>query len=52
MTDDTGGKPPKRSLFRKILLVLGIGIGLLLLVNILFPDLDPTSTYRWKIGWR
>src|SRR5689334_19352231 len=40
MTDDTSGKPAKRSLLRKILLVLGIGIGLLLLVNILFPDID------------
>jgi protease-4 len=40
MTDDTSGKPAKRSLFRRILLVLGIGIGLLLLVSILFPDID------------
>lgn len=40
MTDDTSGKPAKRSRFRKILLLVGIGIGLLLLVNILFPDLD------------
>src|SRR5262245_44610375 len=40
MTDETSSKPAKRSLFRKILLLVGIGIGLLLLVNILFPDLD------------
>ena len=40
MTDDTSNKPAKRSLFRKILLLVGIGIGLLLLVNIVFPDLD------------
>jgi len=40
MTDDTSNKPSKRSLFRKILLLVGIGIGLLLLVNIVFPDLD------------
>src|SRR5215813_6434056 len=40
MTDDTSNKPAKRSLFRKILLLVGIGIGLLLLLNIVFPDLD------------
>ena len=40
MTDNTSDKPAKRSLLRKILLVVGIGIGLLLLVNIVFPDLD------------
>ena len=40
MTDDTSNKPAKRSLLRKILLLVGIGIGLLLLVNIVFPDLD------------
>jgi protease-4 len=48
MTDDTSGKP-KRSLFRKILLLLGIGIGLLLLVNILFPDLDLSMEDRVEL---
>lgn len=40
MADDRETKPPKRSLFRKILLVLGIGLGALILINVLFPDLD------------
>jgi protease-4 len=40
MVDDVQNKPVKRSLFRKILLVLGIGMGFLFLVNLLFPDLD------------
>ena len=40
MVDDAQNKPVKRSLFRKILLLLGIGLGLLFLVNLLFPDLD------------
>lgn len=40
MVDDAQNKPVKRSLFRRILLLLGIGIGLLILVNLLFPDLD------------
>jgi protease IV len=40
MVDDAQNKPVKRSLFRRILLLLGIGIGLLFLVNLLFPDLD------------
>jgi len=40
MTEETSGKPAKRSLLRKIILLAGIGIALLLLVNLLFPDLD------------
>jgi len=40
MVDDAQNKPVKRSLFRRILLLLGIGIGVLFLVNLLFPDLD------------
>jgi protease-4 len=40
MTDNADNKPPKRSLIRKIFMVLGIGFGLLVLVNFLFPDLD------------
>jgi len=40
MVDDAQNKPVKRSRFRKILLLLGIGLGLLFLVNLFFPDLD------------
>lgn len=40
MSDDTQTKPPKRSLFRKIFLALGIVVGVLVLFNLLFPDLD------------
>src|SRR5512145_896217 len=40
MSEETSGKPAKRSLLRRIFLVAGIGIALLLLVNLLFPDLD------------
>jgi protease IV len=40
MVDNAQNKPVKRSLFRRILLVLGIGLGFLFLVNLLFPDLD------------
>ena len=40
MAEDAQRKPTQRSWFRKILLLLGIGIGLLFLVNLLFPDLD------------
>ncbi len=40
MSDDTQTKPPKRSLFRKLLLAVGIVVGVLILFNLLFPDLD------------
>jgi hypothetical protein len=40
MTEETSGKPAKRSLVRKLFLLAGIGIALLLLVNLMFPDLD------------
>jgi len=40
MTDDTQNKPVKRSRFRKLLMLLGIGMVALFLVNLLFPDLD------------
>jgi protease-4 len=46
MTDDTPGKPAKRSLFRKILFALGIVFGVLFLVNLLFPDLDLSTEDR------
>ena len=40
MTDDAQGKPVKRPLLRKIVLVLAIGIGVLFLVTLLYPDFD------------
>ncbi len=41
MTDDTSGKPAKRSLFRKSSLVVGNrDRACCFLMNILFPDLD------------
>ncbi len=46
MLDDTPHKPVQRSWFRKILLLLGIGLGLLFLVNLLFPDLDLSTEDR------
>src|SRR5512146_1566404 len=46
MTDETPSKPAKRSLFRKILMVLGIGFAALFLVNFLFPDLDLSTEDR------
>jgi protease IV len=39
-------RSPKRSLLRKILWVVGGGLGLLFLVNILLPDLDLTGEDR------
>lgn len=46
MAEDAQRKPTQRSWFRKILLLLGIGIGLLFLVNLLFPDLDLSTEDR------
>ena len=46
MTDNTEGKPVKRSLFRKILWGLGIAFGLLFFINLLFPDLDLSTEDR------
>ncbi|WP_455377849.1 signal peptide peptidase SppA [Petrachloros mirabilis] len=45
MTDDNQGKP-KRSLFRKILTGLAIGMGMLFLMNLFFPDLDLSTEDR------
>ena len=39
-------RSPKRSLLRKILWVVGGGLGLLFLVNVLFPDLDLSGEDR------
>jgi len=46
MSDETSSKPVKRSLVRKILLLAGIGIAFLLLLNLLFPDLDLSTEDR------
>lgn len=46
MTDDNQGKPTKRSLLRKILTALTIGVGILFLVNLFFPDLDLSTEDR------
>src|ERR1041385_3310482 len=46
MTEETSDKPAKRSLIRKVFLLAGIGIALLLLVNLLFPDLDLSTEDR------
>jgi protease-4 len=46
MIDDVQNKPPKRPLWRRIIWIAGIGIGLLFLVNLLFPDLDLSTEDR------
>jgi protease IV len=46
MADDAQPKTAQRSWFRKILLLLGIGIGLLFLLNLLFPDFDLSTEDR------
>lgn len=46
MTDNAEGRPVKRSWFRKILWGLGIAFGLLLFINLLFPDLDLSTEDR------
>lgn len=46
MSEETSSKPAKRSLFRRIVLLAGIGIVFLLLVNLLFPDLDLSTEDR------
>lgn len=48
MTDETTAseRSPKRRPLRTLFWVLGIGFGLLLLVNILFPDLDLSTEDR------
>ena len=46
MTHDTTDRPSKRSLFRKIILALGIGLVLLFLINLFFPDFDLSTEDR------
>jgi len=40
MSDDTRERPAKRGIVRKVLWALGIGMGVLFLMNQFFPDLD------------
>ena len=40
MNDDTRERPAKRGIVRRVLWTLGIGMGVLFLVNLFFPDLD------------
>ena len=40
MMDEMAQRPPKRGIVRRVLWALGIGLGLLFLVNLFFPDLD------------
>jgi len=40
MTDETAERPAKRRILRRVLWALGIGLGLVFLMNIFFPDLD------------
>ena len=44
--DQPTERSPKRSLLRKVLWVLGGGLGLLFLVNVLLPDLDLSGEDR------
>jgi len=40
MSDDMAERPAKRSILRRALWALGAGLGLLILINLFFPDLD------------
>jgi protease IV len=40
MSDDTRERPARRGIVRRVLWALGIGLGVLFLINLLFPDLD------------
>ena len=40
MSDDTRERPAKRGIVRRVLWALGIGMGVLFLINLIFPDLD------------
>ncbi|HEY6259974.1 MAG TPA: signal peptide peptidase SppA [Nitrospiraceae bacterium] len=40
MSDETRERPVKRGIVRRALWALGIGIGLLFMINLFFPDLD------------
>jgi protease IV len=40
MSDETSGRPAKRGIVRRALWALGVGLGVLFLINLFFPDLD------------
>jgi len=40
MSDETTERPVKRGILRRVLWALGIGLGLLFLMNLFFPDFD------------
>ncbi|HZC81329.1 MAG TPA: signal peptide peptidase SppA [Nitrospiraceae bacterium] len=40
MSDDTRERPARQGIVRRVLWALGIGLGVLFLVNLFFPDLD------------
>ena len=40
MSDETAERPAKRGILRRVFWALGIGLGLLFLMNLFFPDLD------------
>src|ERR1700675_4644577 len=40
MSDETAGRPAKRRILRRVLWALGVGRGLLFLMNLFFPALD------------
>ena len=40
MSDDTRERPAKRGIVRRVLWALGVGMGVLFLMNLFFPDLD------------
>ena len=49
MSDETAERPAKRGILRRVLWALGIGLGLLFLMNLLFPDLDLSTEDRVAI---
>jgi protease-4 len=46
MDEPTAEKPVRRKAWRKLLWILGVGIGVLMLINLLFPDLDLSTEDR------
>jgi len=46
MSDETIERPAKRGILRRVFWALGIGLGLLFLMNLFFPDLDMSMEDR------
>ena len=46
MSDETIERPAKRGILRRVFWALGIGLGLLFLMNQFFPDLDMSMEDR------